>query len=134
MTKVDRLTCQLEAQEQIVATAGFRTASLQEGKEASAARLDLPPLALVVTPAPMGTPLVFRYGLVFPLPELRRGVPIIRLSHSSLGCAGGWELCSAVGGKSLLRCGLGVRGILNFKYGPRPPLGFEFFNLYLTSA
>ena len=82
MTKVDRLTCQLEAQEQIVATAGFRTASLQEGKEASAARLDLPPLALVVTPAPMGTPLVFRYGLVFPLPELRRGVPIIRLSHS----------------------------------------------------
>jgi hypothetical protein len=54
MTKVDRLIRQLEVQEQTAAATGSLAASLQGGEEASAARLDRPPL--VVTPAPMGTP------------------------------------------------------------------------------
>ena len=54
MTRVDRLTRQLEVQEQIDAAVGSLVASLQGGEEASAARLDLP--LLVVTPAPMETP------------------------------------------------------------------------------
>ncbi len=70
MTKVDQLTRQLQVQEQIASAAGSLAASLQGGGEASVARLDLPPL--VVTLAPMGTPLLVWYGLMFPLPELRR--------------------------------------------------------------
>ena len=64
MTRVDRLTCQLEDQEQIVAAAGSLAASLREGLRPVPPGLT-PPL-LVVTLAPMGTPPV---GLV------RTGVP-----------------------------------------------------------
>ena len=53
MTRVDRLTRQLEVQEQIAVAAGSLAASLQGGEEASATQLDLPPI--VVTLAPMGT-------------------------------------------------------------------------------
>ncbi len=54
MTKVDRLTRQLEVQEKIAAAAGSLAASLQGGAEASATHMDLPPLGK--TPAPLGTP------------------------------------------------------------------------------
>ncbi len=43
MTKVDRLTRQLEVEEQIAAAAGSLAASLQGGVEASAAHMDLRP-------------------------------------------------------------------------------------------
>ena len=73
MTKVDRLTRQLEVQEQIAAAAGSLAASLQGGAEASAAHMDLPPLSK--TPTSMETPPLVWNGLVFPLPELQRGAP-----------------------------------------------------------
>ena len=72
MTKVDRLIRQLEVQEQTAAAAGSLAASLQGGEEASATRLDLPPL--VVTPAPMGTP---------PAGLVRTGVPFTGATQRS---------------------------------------------------
>ena len=50
MTAVDRLTHQLEVQEQIAAAAGSLAVSLQGGPEASAARLDFPPPGKTTAP------------------------------------------------------------------------------------
>ena len=71
MTVVDRLTHQLEVQEQIAVAAGSLAASLQGGPEASA--FDWTSPRLVRQRLPWGPPLPVWSGLVFPLPELRRG-------------------------------------------------------------
>ena len=72
MTTVDRLTYQLEVQEQIATAAGSLVVSLQGKEEASADWLDLPLLG--VTPAPMGTP---------PAGLVRTGVPSTRATQRS---------------------------------------------------
>ena len=72
MTTVDRLTYQLEVQEQIATAAGSLVVSLQGKEEASADWLDLPLLG--VTPAPMGTP---------PAGLVQTGVPSTRATQRS---------------------------------------------------